>query len=628
MLRIAIAVCVAAQQAAKLVNENGDLNVNLGSASNKFCISGGGDKGCLLAGDVVGKAYVEEYVEEVKTEFLEKTAAQLDERIQVLETDLNDKVDSISEKIAELCKWGFEYMDSTGECRAVTDCEVGTTYEIERPTEGANRRCAQVKQCSKNEFEVVAPGYNQNRVCQKVSTCREGNEFLVAAATTTADVDCAPVSYCGHDEFEESAPSATEDRVCKKITECDLKKQFIRKVATHTSDTQCGPLYTATTAKDGGTRGRAGDSCEAVFKVRDGKVKGCLFQDQGVWIRVSNKPVTVVCKGNNEAGFKTLFAGQSLATKTSATCEELFAGLKDVEGSAFAGKKAGDSALYYSAKGIKTCQLGADGNGSLMAPGGKLKDGLDSNKFAGLKPSDFVFWIDSIHAQPESGTTAVDFVNGVEFEWYNRGRTYKLKQDKSVYHNNWWFEGYGYFRKSNADLKSVGLPKDRQDRTLFAWARPSREAGWINHLAHYGTTSCGRAFGLGYTHYYGKDWVGNHKWCGGYGFRGAEWQRRQNRFVGTQIHSGGKMRSFSVAVTNGNPRVVWGTQTKNNEHNTYIDANANDNCRGYFRIGSRICDWEWFYGGMSSVGMTKMAMNDAQIVAVYKASIEWREKRD
>lgn len=88
------------------------------------------------------------------------------------------------------------------------------------------------------------------------------------------------------------------------------------------------------------------------------------------------------------------------------------------------------------------------------------------------------------------------------------------------------------------------------------------------------------------------------------------------------------MRSFSVAVTNGNPRVVWGTQTKNNEHNTYIDANANDNCRGYFRIGSRICDWEWFYGGMSSVGMTKMAMNDAQIVAVYKASIEWREKRD
>lgn len=95
MLRIAIAVCVAAQQAAKLVNENGDLNVNLGSASNKFCISGGGDKGCLLAGDVVGKAYVEEYVEEVKTEFLEKTAAQLDERIQVLETDLNDKVDSV-----------------------------------------------------------------------------------------------------------------------------------------------------------------------------------------------------------------------------------------------------------------------------------------------------------------------------------------------------------------------------------------------------------------------------------------------------------------------------------------------------------------------------------------------------
>lgn len=86
------------------------------------------------------------------------------------------------------------------------------------------------------------------------------------------------------------------------------------------------------------------------------------------------------------------------------------------------------------------------------------------------------------------------------------------------------------------------------------------------------------------------------------------------------------MRTFAVSDTNGNQRVVWSSQTKTNEHNTY--TRASDNCRGYFRIGSRLCDWEWFYGGISSVGMTKNVMNDKQILAVYKASYDWREKRD
>jgi len=620
-------VAVGAQNAARLANKDGNLEIKLADANSKVCIKGGDDTGCFSAADVVTKPYVNTLVENVKTEFLEKTAKQLDARIEVLETDLNDKVDKITETIDGLCKWGFEYMDANSVCQSITECVVGSNYEVDRPTASSQRTCANVKQCSNSEFEVVAPGYNQNRVCQKVTTCSAGAEWLVAAATDTADANCAPVSQCSHLEYEESGPTANADRVCKTITVCDLKKQWIKTFSTKTSNTECGPLYTTTTAKDGGSRGRAGDSCEAVQKVRDGKVKDCLFKDEGVWIKIANKPVTVVCMGDVTTGFTVLKDGQTLATKTSASCEELFHGLSGLEGSAFYGKSAGDTTLFYTTKGIKTCQLGANGKGTQLPHGGKLKYMLDNNKAAGLKPEDFVFWIDSIHAQPEGGTKVVDLVNNVEFEWFNRGRSYKLKQDKSPYHNSWWFEGYGYLRKSNQDLKAVGLPDQRKDLTIFAWAKPSREAGWVNHVMHYGYTNCGRAYGLTYGHYSGKDWVGNHKWCGGYGFRGAEWPRRQLKFVGSQM-KGGRMRTFTVMDSGGKQRVVWGSQSKNNEHNTYINARPTDSCRGYLRIGSRLCDWEWFYGGISSVGMTKMGMADAQILAVYKASVEWRTKRD
>ena len=516
-------------------------------------------------------------------------------------------------------------MDGSSNCQAIKECVPGTNYEIKKPTATANRECKNVKQCGSKEFEIVSPGYHSDRVCQKATACDAGVEWLVTANTGTADANCAPVKQCTHLEYEESAPTANADRKCGTITLCNSKTEWTKAVATKTSNTVCGPLYTGQTAKDGGSRGRLGDSCDAIYKVRDGKVKNCLFKDEGVWIRVNNKPVTVVCKGDSSSGFTTLQAGQTLATKTDASCDVLFQGLSKLDGSAFNGKKVGDAVLYYTPKGIKTCQLAADGTGSQMAHGGKLKYMLGNNGFEGLKPSDFVFWIDSIHGQPEGGSSAVDFVNGVEFEWYNRGRSYKLKQDKSKYHNNWWFEGYGYFRKKHADLASVGLPKDRQDRTIFSWAYPSREVGWVNHVVHYGYTGCGRAYGLTYGHYNGKHWVGNHKWCGGYGFRGAEWSRRTLRFVGSTMQ-GGRMRTFAVSDTNGNQRVVWSSQTKTNEHNTY--TSASDNCRGYLRIGSRLCDWEWFYGGISSVGMTKNVMNDKQILAVYKASYDWREKRD
>jgi len=252
---------------------------------------------------------------------------------------------------------------------------------------------------------------------------------------------------------------------------------------------------------------------------------------------------------------------------------------------------------------------------------------LNNNKFAGLKKTDFVFWIDSINGKVE-GTSPIDMVHGQAFEWSSRwGRSYKLKQDGSQYHNQWWFEGYGYFRRANSDLKAHGLPGGQSDRTMFAWAKPSRESGWVNHLMHYGSTGCGRAYGLTYGHYHGKHWVGNHKWCGGWGYRGAEWTRRAMRFVGS-VYKGRVMRTFTVADNSGNPRVVWASQTKSNEHNTDINQPSTNACRGYFRIGSRLCDWEWFYGGMSSAGMTKTAMNDAQIIAIYKATQEWRTKRD
>ena len=95
MLRIAIlaAACasVNAQKAASIVNKGGSIDVLLDSADSMFCINGGGKKGCLKPTDVVTKGYVEN----VKTEFMEKTAKQLDERIEVLETDLNGKVQTV-----------------------------------------------------------------------------------------------------------------------------------------------------------------------------------------------------------------------------------------------------------------------------------------------------------------------------------------------------------------------------------------------------------------------------------------------------------------------------------------------------------------------------------------------------
>lgn len=626
MFRIAIlaATCMSVNgevtpASASIINKGGGIDINLADANSLFCIKGGGEVGCLKPTDVVTKGYVEN----VKTEFMEKTAKQLDERIEVLETDLNGKVAEISKTIAGLCKWGFEYMDSSSNCQAIKECVPGTNYEIKKPTATANRECKNVKQCGSKEFEIVAPGYHSDRVCQKATACDAGVEWLVTAATDTADANCAPIKHCSHLEWEKSGPTANADRVCAAITPCN-SNQWTKAVATATTNTECGPLYTATTAKDGGARGRAGDSCDAVHKVRDGKVKDSLFRNEGVWIKVNNKAAAVVCMGDS-APYETVQAGQTLATKTAASCEDLFSYLGKLKDSAFYGKKAGDSVLYYSAKGIKTCKLGSNGSGAQLPHGGKLKDMLVNNKYAGLKASDFVFWIDSIHAQPEGGNVAVDLVNNIEFEWHNRGKSYNLKQDKTLYHNQWYFEGNGYFRKKHADLKPFGLPYDRRDRTLFSWARPSRESGWVNHLGHYGYTGCGRAYGLTYGHYSGKHWVGNHKWCGGNGFRGAEWKRRALQFVGS-VMKGGKMRTFTVLDAGGKQRVVWGSQTKNQEHNTYISDTSQ--CRGYFRIGSRICDWEWFYGGVSSFGVTKVAMTDAQILAVYAASFDWRTKRD
>ena len=99
MFRIAIlaATCMSVNgevtpASASIINKGGGIDINLADANSVFCIKGGGEVGCLKPTDVVTKGYVEN----VKTEFMEKTAKQLDERIEVLETDLNGKV-------AEVC---------------------------------------------------------------------------------------------------------------------------------------------------------------------------------------------------------------------------------------------------------------------------------------------------------------------------------------------------------------------------------------------------------------------------------------------------------------------------------------------------------------------------------------------
>lgn len=126
-------------------------------------------------------------------------------------------------------------------CSELKVCS-GDQYESVAPTTTTDRECASLRVCANLEYESTAPTTTSNRECKAHSVCDPFSEFEVQAPTESSDRICGNLKVCSSgDEYESKKPTPSSDRECTRLTKC-TETQFESTEATPSTDRVCQDL--------------------------------------------------------------------------------------------------------------------------------------------------------------------------------------------------------------------------------------------------------------------------------------------------------------------------------------------------------------------------------------------------
>ena len=121
------------------------------------------------------------------------------------------------------CIGGDRVLTKDRECRLLTQCVLGETYQNAPPSKTSDRSCKPVQKCASfNEYMLFKPTLTLDSVCRNASVCNTTTQFELVPLGANNDRICVEATKCGQNEYEVRALALTADRVCKPHTVCVL----------------------------------------------------------------------------------------------------------------------------------------------------------------------------------------------------------------------------------------------------------------------------------------------------------------------------------------------------------------------------------------------------------------------